>query len=118
MSWLQNVWVSKCLDLYAEAQCLGGTMSGWQNVWVSKCLGVKKGVSNVLVSKGHVPNFRRIQPGQPSSLLALCTVVQRGHWGLGLPINLGIQRSLDHKKVSHTVPICVMGFVDEISGTF
>ena len=25
MSRLQNVWVSKCLDLYAVAQCLGGT---------------------------------------------------------------------------------------------
>ena len=41
MSRLQNVWVSKCLDLYAVAQCLGGTMSGWQNVLLSKCLGVK-----------------------------------------------------------------------------
>ena len=41
MSGLQNVLVSKCLDLYAVAQCLGGTMSGWQNVLLSKCLGVK-----------------------------------------------------------------------------
>ena len=51
MSWVQNVWVSKCLDLYAVAQCLGGIMSGCQiscshNVWVSKrglskCPGVK-----------------------------------------------------------------------------
>ena len=41
MSWLQNVWVSKCLDLYAVAQCLGGTMCGWQNVLLSKRLGVK-----------------------------------------------------------------------------
>ena len=29
------------LDLYAVAQCMGGTMSGWKNVLLSKCLGVK-----------------------------------------------------------------------------
>ena len=42
MSQLLNVWVSKCLDLYSVAQCLGGTMSGWQSLLLSKCLGVKK----------------------------------------------------------------------------
>ena len=42
MSWLQNVWVSKCLNLYAVAQCLGGTMSWWQNFLLSICLDVKK----------------------------------------------------------------------------
>ena len=41
MSLVLNVWVSKCLDLYAVAQCLGGKMSGWQNVLLSKCLSVK-----------------------------------------------------------------------------
>ena len=45
MSLLQNVWVSKCFDLYAVTQCLGGTMSGRQNVFLSKCKGVKKVVS-------------------------------------------------------------------------
>ena len=51
MSLVQNVWVSKCLDLYAVAQCLGGIMSGWQNVSVSKCLGARISCShNVWVS--------------------------------------------------------------------
>ena len=67
MSRLQNVWVSKCLDLYAVAQCLGGTMSGWHNVWVEKCLVVKMsgcqkvGFKNVRVSKYQVPKCLRIQ---------------------------------------------------------
>ena len=52
---MQNVWVSKCLDLYAVAQCLGGIMSGWQNVLVSKCLGARISCShNVWVSKRGV----------------------------------------------------------------
>ena len=55
MSLVQNVWVSKCLDLYAVAQCLGGIMSGWQNVLVSKCLGARISCShNVWVSKRGV----------------------------------------------------------------
>ena len=55
MSRMQNVWVSKCLDLYVVAQCLGGTMSGWQNVRVSKCPGAKISCShNVWVSKRRV----------------------------------------------------------------
>ena len=55
MSRMQNVWVSKCLDLYAVAQCLGGIMSGWQNVLLSKCLGAKISCShNVWVSKRGV----------------------------------------------------------------
>ena len=67
MSWLQNVWVLKCLHLYAVAQCLGGTMYGWQNVWVAKChvakmSGCKKvGCKNILVSKYQVPKCLRIQ---------------------------------------------------------
>ena len=48
MSWSQNVWVSKCLDLYAVEQYLDGTMSGWKNILLSKCLGVTKGVSKFL----------------------------------------------------------------------
>ena len=57
MSCLQNVWVSKCLDLYAVAQCLGGTMSGWQNVLLSKCLGVKMlGVKMSRCQKVGCPN--------------------------------------------------------------
>ena len=57
MSGCQNIWVSKCLDLYAVAQCLGGTLSGWHNVWVAKCLVVKMsgcqkvGCKNFRVSK-------------------------------------------------------------------
>ena len=52
MSRMENFWVSKCLDLYAVAQYLGGIMSGWQNAWVSKCLGAKISCShNVWVSK-------------------------------------------------------------------
>ena len=35
MSLLQNVWVSKCLDLFEVTQCLVGTISGWQNVFLS-----------------------------------------------------------------------------------
>ena len=56
ISWVQNFWVWKSLDLYAEAQWVSGIMSGWQNVlskrlgveiscrhnvWVSKCPGVE-----------------------------------------------------------------------------
>ena len=55
LSWVQNACVSKCLDLYAVAQCLGGIMSGWQNVLLSKCLGAKISCShNVWVSKRGV----------------------------------------------------------------
>ena len=69
-------WLIKCLDLYAVAQCLGGTLahclggkmsccqnvwvpkylvviiSGWQNVLLSKCLGAKISCSHIFwVSK-------------------------------------------------------------------
>ena len=55
MSRMQNVWVSKCLDLYAVAQCLAGIMCGWQNVRVSKCPGAKIFCSHsVWVSKRGV----------------------------------------------------------------
>ena len=55
MSQVQNVWVSKCLDLYAVAHCLGGIMSRWQNAFLSKCLVVKISCShNVWVSKRGV----------------------------------------------------------------
>ena len=87
MSCLLNVWVSKCLDLYAVAQCLGGTMSGWlnvlgskmsffskvskclgdtmsgwQNVSATQCLGVKMSVrQNVKVSKCWGVKMSRLQ---------------------------------------------------------
>ena len=55
MSGVQNVWVSKCLGLYAVAQCLGGILSGWQNVLLLKSLGAKISCShNVWVSKRGV----------------------------------------------------------------
>ena len=55
MSQGQNVWVSKCLNLCAVAQCLGGLMSGWQNVLLSKYLVVKISCShNVWVSRKGV----------------------------------------------------------------
>ena len=58
MSLVQNVWVSKCLNFYAVAQCLGGILSGWQNVLLSKCMGVKIACShNVWVSKRGVTKF-------------------------------------------------------------
>ena len=58
---LQNVWVSKWLELQnvSDAKCLGvkmswfecsGTMSGWHNVWLAKCLGQ---------SCRRLPNFGR-----------------------------------------------------------
>ncbi len=65
MSCLQNVWVSKCLDLYAVAQCLGGTMSGWQNVLLSKCLGVKMlGVKMSRCQKVGCPNVGELHGGR------------------------------------------------------
>ena len=66
MTWLQNVWVSKCLDLYKVAQCLGGKMPGWQNVSVAKCLVVKMsgcqkvGCPNFPLSISHALKCRRI----------------------------------------------------------
>ena len=55
MSRVQKFWVSKCVDLYAVAQCLGGNMSGWQNVLSWECLGVEISCShNVWMSKRGV----------------------------------------------------------------
>ena len=57
MSWVKNVWASKCLDLYAVAQCLGGIIYGWQHILLSKCLGVKiSGCQNVPVSNIRCQN--------------------------------------------------------------
>ena len=74
MSRLQNVLVSKCLDLYAVAQCLGGIMSGWQNVLVSKCLGARISCShNVWVSKRGVskcPSVKKLGAEMSENILS------------------------------------------------
>ena len=70
MSRLQHVWVSKFLDLYAVAQQLGGTMSGWQNVLLSKCLGIKMlGVKMSLCQKVIYSNVGESCPGEAKATL-------------------------------------------------
>ena len=81
MSLVQNVWVSKCLDLYAVAQCLGGIMSGWQNVLVSKCLGARISCShNVWVSKRGVSKCPGVEMSGAEMSENRC-----GHTALGTP---------------------------------